>query len=552
MAQKASSPNQSREKCPMIQIEIERLPDLNIPRAGHELFYVNGELVVAGGHTNGFVPTPTAEYYRNGKWNQLQMVYNHDVGFSVVLKSGKVLLAGGCDQPIGIGQTHLAELYDPVTHTFDGFSSMDLKRTLAAGLEMDNGQVVIAGNWYHKDGIEVFNGQKKFTYIKDATVERSHPYILRTSKSDVIIFGMSGIRGDTISCAVADRLEGDTIHLPLFESWHLLPVSHHRPAESFIGDETKNLYAYLIPVQDSTGQVAIAKAENGNFSLLPTVCPIPMRSQWENIEYYTPVFVDQKAGRGYIMGSSRDDHSNQEKAHRFYLLCIDYAHATESKPAPLTLYYTDTLSFCPDNVPVFDHEGNLLMAGGLLDHSNFTPSAAAYLLRIAQSPTTIKAGNNWQWLLTLLISTILIAAFLIIYLILHRRKHHRALLEQEFTDDTDDKPYSRATLIQNIRKLVESQELYRKSDLKVSDIATMLGTNSRYISDCINSCEGCTFSNFINRYRINYVQEIMRHHPERKISTVYMEAGFSNETSFFRTFKALTDMTPKEWMEKID
>ena len=507
MAQKASSPNQSREKCPMIQIEIERLPDLNIPRAGHELFYVNGELVVAGGHTNGFVPTPTAEYYRNGKWNQLQMVYNHDVGFSVVLKSGKVLLAGGCDQPIGIGQTHLAELYDPVTHTFDGFSSMDLKRTLAAGLEMDNGQVVIAGNWYHKDGIEVFNGQKKFTYIKDATVERSHPYILRTSKSDVIIFGMSGIRGDTISCAVADRLEGDTIHLPLFESWRLLPVSHHRPAESFIGDETKNLYAYLIPVQDSTGQVAIAKAENGNFSLLPTVCPIPMRSQWENIEYYTPVFVDQKAGRGYIMGSS---------------------------------------------VPVFDHEGNLLMAGGLLDHSNFTPSAAAYLLRIAQSPTTIKAGNNWQWLLTLLISTILIAAFLIIYLILHRRKHHRALLEQEFTDDTDDKPYSRATLIQNIRKLVESQELYRKSDLKVSDIATMLGTNSRYISDCINSCEGCTFSNFINRYRINYVQEIMRHHPERKISTVYMEAGFSNETSFFRTFKALTDMTPKEWMEKID
>ena len=53
----------------MIQIEIERLPDLNIPRAGHELFYVNGELVVAGGHTNGFVPTPTAEYNRNGKWN---------------------------------------------------------------------------------------------------------------------------------------------------------------------------------------------------------------------------------------------------------------------------------------------------------------------------------------------------------------------------------------------------------------------------------------------------------------------------------------------------
>ena len=48
------------------KIEVERLPDLNIPRAGHSLFFVNGELTVAGGHTNGFVPTPTAEYYKDG------------------------------------------------------------------------------------------------------------------------------------------------------------------------------------------------------------------------------------------------------------------------------------------------------------------------------------------------------------------------------------------------------------------------------------------------------------------------------------------------------
>ena len=530
----------------MIQIGIERLPDLNIARAGHELFYINGELVVAGGHTNGFVPTPTAEYYRNGRWHQLQMVYNHDVGFSVVLKSGKVLLAGGCDQPIGIGQTHLAEIYDPVNHTFDGFGSMDQKRTLAAGLELDNGQVVIAGNWYHKDGIELFNGQKHFTYIKDATVERTHPYILRTSKNDAIIFGTAGIWNDTIPCIIADRLKGDTVHIPLFESWHPLNVTHHRIAESFIGDEAKGIYAYLIPVQDSTGQVAIAKAENGIFSLLPTASPVPMRSQWEDIEYGSPVIVDQKAGRGYLMGTGISDHSNPEEGNRFYFLCIDYGHT----PATLTLYYTDPLPESPDCVPVLNDEGNLLIAGGLLQHSNFTPSNASYLLRVAQSPTAIKAGSNWQWLMMLLIATILIAVFLIIYLILYRRRHRRTPAKQKMTDDNNEK--SRMILMQNIRKLIESRELFRKSDLKVSDIATMLGTNSRYISDCINSCEGCTFSNFINRYRINYVQDIMRHHPERKISTVYLEAGFSNETSFFRTFKTLTDMTPKEWMEKID
>ena len=55
-------------RCPEVRIEVKQMPDLNIPRAGHQTFCVNGELTVAGGHTDGFVPTPTAEYYKNGEW----------------------------------------------------------------------------------------------------------------------------------------------------------------------------------------------------------------------------------------------------------------------------------------------------------------------------------------------------------------------------------------------------------------------------------------------------------------------------------------------------
>ena len=57
--------------------------------------------------------------------------------------SGKGLLLGGCEQPIGIGQTFLAELYDPATHTFDGFGSMQHKRAWFSALELDSGRVVI-------------------------------------------------------------------------------------------------------------------------------------------------------------------------------------------------------------------------------------------------------------------------------------------------------------------------------------------------------------------------------------------------------------------------
>ena len=52
----------------------ERLPDLNIPRADHSVFVVGGEPTVVGGHTDGFVPTATAEYFSYGEWHLLETV----------------------------------------------------------------------------------------------------------------------------------------------------------------------------------------------------------------------------------------------------------------------------------------------------------------------------------------------------------------------------------------------------------------------------------------------------------------------------------------------
>ena len=50
----ASPDTTTTVKCPEVRIEVEQLPDLNIPRAGHEVFCVNGELTVAGGHTTRY------------------------------------------------------------------------------------------------------------------------------------------------------------------------------------------------------------------------------------------------------------------------------------------------------------------------------------------------------------------------------------------------------------------------------------------------------------------------------------------------------------------
>lgn len=106
---------------------------------------------------------------------------------------------------------------------------------------------------------------------------------------------------------------------------------------------------------------------------------------------------------------------------------------------------------------------------------------------------------------------------------------------------------SNKELMQRIRELMEQQQPYLDSKLKQTDVATMLSTNRNAISSCINSQQGCSFSQFVNEYRVAYAQELMRRLPDMKIVEVWMQSGFSTETSFFRSFKAVTGMTPSEW-----
>ena len=192
--------------CPVVKMEAVRLPDLNVPRVGHSVFVVNGEPTVVGGHTTSFVPTATAEYFRDGQWHLVSTAYPHDQGFSVPLSSGKVLIGGGHAEPLGIGHIYSVEMYDPASHTFKGFGCLDTKRCFASCTEIDSGRVVISGNWYQNtDNIEVFDGHKYFHSIKKTAQRRSRPLMLRIAEDDVIVFSLTDEHGDLYDTIVVDR-----------------------------------------------------------------------------------------------------------------------------------------------------------------------------------------------------------------------------------------------------------------------------------------------------------------------------------------------------------
>lgn len=524
--------------CPMVKIEAKQMPDLNIARAGHVLFYANDELTVAGGHTDGFVPSPTAEYLKEGEWHPLQMVYNHDNALAIVLRNGKVLLAGGSSEPIGIGQTFLSELYDPKSHTFDGFNSMQHKRTLASALELDSGQVVIAGNWYHQDGIEVFDSRlRRFHYLRNVNTSRATPIILQTAPDDALIFGNNSYRGDTLHTAYAYQLKGDSIHIPLFDTWHPLHTCRNVSAIGKQGD-----YTYLFPVYNQEGQVAIATYQKGDFSLLSTSIPIPMKALNHVIEYNFNILVDQQSQRAYLFGCNQDFHKSPNNPIQYYILAIDYAQALKGKPAPLTLYYTQPITGAIDAPPLLTPEGDIVMAGGFLNGSNFTPSKSVWLIPFGKYEEKAETAKiPWAWLIPLVL---LFVGWFFFLFIIREKESKQPAANQDSGCNT--------LLIERIRELIENKKLFLNSELKITDIADTLGIHRNIVSDAINSQTGFSFNQYISNYRVEHAKSLLRQDPNKKLSSISAESGFANEQSFFRTFKAITGKTPKEWILSIN
>lgn len=522
--------------CPVVKVELERLPDLNIPRSGHMLFCARGEMVIAGGHTSGFVPTPTAEYFSGGQWHLMQMTYPHDNGFAVPLKSGNVLLGGGMESPHGIGQSYGVEYYYPDTHTFKGFTILAQKRALASAIELESGKVVVSGNWYADDAIEIFDGERTFTHLKAVNAQRSSPIICPISADDALLFAQVDTYGREFEHIVIDRLNGDSFTVPLFEEWSPMGWEFSSNECGFIGDEETGVYAYLLALNNRhDGSLGIAKVVGTDFSLLPTASPIPMEAGYGRIQYTGYLMVDRHVQRGYVMGLDDDC--------RLYVLAIDYSQS----PAPLTLYYTDPIEGRQTPyMPALTPEGDLMFAGGIFD-SNFSPFSAVYLMHLGTKAVAASSGiaiGRWVWWLVALLVLTLLTAF---WFFCRGKK-------EKFEEEVTPLPVATSdeTLMNRIHEVMLKEQLFRESELKVADVAQRLNANVKDVAECIKANRGVTFVQFVNGYRVDFAKQLLRQDPDIKIAELCTESGFASERSFFRIFKSFTGMTAQEWMNQKD
>lgn len=104
-------------------------------------------------------------------------------------------------------------------------------------------------------------------------------------------------------------------------------------------------------------------------------------------------------------------------------------------------------------------------------------------------------------------------------------------------------------LLQRMEQLVGGEQLYLRSDLKLADVAQRLQVSSAQISKTLNEFSGQNFAHFLNSYRVQHAQELIRSGSPYTMEALGYDSGFNSKSSFYATFKKHSGQTPKEFRE---
>jgi AraC-like DNA-binding protein len=106
-------------------------------------------------------------------------------------------------------------------------------------------------------------------------------------------------------------------------------------------------------------------------------------------------------------------------------------------------------------------------------------------------------------------------------------------------------PEGQYLLMQKVYELLEREKLYMNTDLSIDILARHANTNVKYLSLAINNIAHVNFKTFINQYRIKEAILLIKNMPPgQSFDEIADLCGFSDRSTFYRSFKKETNFTP--------
>jgi len=111
---------------------------------------------------------------------------------------------------------------------------------------------------------------------------------------------------------------------------------------------------------------------------------------------------------------------------------------------------------------------------------------------------------------------------------------------------------SQDALRQKLDLWMEQEKPYVNPAFQLSDLGAVLPMNRTYLSQFIKAEYGCTFYQFVSRYRLAEAKRLKLEQPDLKMDEIAARCGFSSRTVFSNVFTREEGVSPREWFKKCN
>ena len=107
-------------------------------------------------------------------------------------------------------------------------------------------------------------------------------------------------------------------------------------------------------------------------------------------------------------------------------------------------------------------------------------------------------------------------------------------------------------LFVRIDEAMKKDNLFLNPDLSLVSFSEQVGSNRTYVSKAIKDAKGCNFSDYVNRYRLDYALELMKNTSKENLAVqnIATQCGCGSVQTFYRYFKLFFNETPTQWIER--
>ncbi len=123
-----------------------------------------------------------------------------------------------------------------------------------------------------------------------------------------------------------------------------------------------------------------------------------------------------------------------------------------------------------------------------------------------------------------------------------RREQYRVKYKKSNLNGVDPR-----AVLSLLERILNEEELFRQEKLGLAELAGRLDLTPHQLSEVINLYAGCSYSDYLNRRRLQAACEALVRTPERSVLDIGLECGFGSRSNFNSVFSREIGLTPSQF-----